>query len=359
MLSWRYAGHPSAGGAEVVTHEVLRRMVRDGAEVTAFTASHPGAPMHDVIDGVRVVRRGLQWTVHVQAWRWLRRRLADFDVVVDQTNTIPFMTPLYVPRDKRRLFIHQLAREYWWRETRGAFKLVAPVGYALEPLQFRLYRRTRTLTVSDSTRRDLIACGVDGSCITIIPEAVNVPPVAGLGPRTGPLRLIVIGRLTPAKFIDEAVEVFAAVQARVPDAVLDIVGAGDDVYRARLEGQVRRLGLRGVTFHGRVDEAEKLRLLETAHVHVFTSHREGWGLTVSEAAMRGTPSVGYAVPGVRDSIADRRLLADSISPDVLAQRVLALHGDPALYDEVRAQAWERARTMSWERTAQAFAEAVR
>ncbi|MDQ4040521.1 MAG: glycosyltransferase, partial [Actinomycetota bacterium] len=141
MLSWRYVGHPQAGGAEVLTHEVLRRLVERGWKVTCFTAAHPGAEPEDDREGVALVRRGRQWTVHVEAYRWLRHRLDGYDVVIDQTNTIPFFTPLYVPRDKQRLFIHQLAREYWFRETRGAFRLVAPVGYALEPLQLRLYRK--------------------------------------------------------------------------------------------------------------------------------------------------------------------------------------------------------------------------
>jgi glycosyltransferase involved in cell wall biosynthesis len=42
--------------------------------------------------------------------------------------------------------------------------------------------------------------------------------------------------------------------------------------------------------------------LVRAHVLVSTSIREGWGLNVSEAAMCGTPTIGYSVPGLVDSI---------------------------------------------------------
>src|SRR3954453_6911062 len=116
MLSWRYLDNPAAGGAELLTHEVLKRLVAAGHDVTCFTASYPGAAPTGEIDGVRIVRRGRQWTVHVQAWRWLRGRIAGFDRIVDQINTIPFLTPLYVDEQRRRFYICQLAREYWWRE---------------------------------------------------------------------------------------------------------------------------------------------------------------------------------------------------------------------------------------------------
>lgn len=357
MLSWRYLGHPQAGGAEVLTHEILRRLVQRGWDVTCFTAAHPGAPTTETVEGVRLVRRGRQWTVHAQAFRWLRGRLDEFDLVVDQTNTIPFFTPLYVPRDKRRLFICQLAREYWFRETRGALRLAAPIGYAAEPVQLQLYRRTPTITISASSRDDLVRHGVRD--VSVIPMAIDTPPAEALTPRTGPLRVIIIGRLTPAKFIEEGLRVFQRVQERHPEALLDIVGDGDDSYRARLESLRGDLGLQAVTFHGRVEHERKRSLLEAAHVHLFTSHREGWGLTVSEAAAVGTPSVGYDAPGVRDSIGDPRLLAPLGDVDALAGRLIALTDSSEEHREgIRRVAWERVQAMSWERTADAFEDAV-
>lgn len=358
MLSWRYVGHPQAGGAEVLTHEVLRRMAGRGWDVTCFTALYPGAAREEERDGVRLVRRGRQWSVHAHAFRWLRRRLSDFDVVVDQTNTIPFLTPLYVPRWQRRLFICQLAREYWFRETRGALRLLAPIGYAMEPAQLQLYRRTPTVTISESSRADLARFGIRD--ITVIPMAIDTVPLPELGHRAGPLRLIIIGRLTPAKFVEEGLRVFAKVQARHPEAVLDVVGGGDDAYRTRLLALCDRLELRGVTFHGRVGHERKLELLGAAHLHVFTSHREGWGLTVSEAAAMGTPTVGYDAPGVRDSIGEAHLLAPIGDVDALADRALAFVSAPAAEREmVRRLAWERASAMSWQGAADAFEQAVR
>ena len=47
--------------------------------------------------------------------------------------------------------------------------------------------------------------------------------------------------------------------------------------------------------------------------------REGWGLNVSEAAACGTPSIGYRVPGLVDSVpASGGALVDP-RPEALAQ----------------------------------------
>jgi glycosyltransferase involved in cell wall biosynthesis len=356
-LSWRYLDHPAAGGAEVVTHEILSRLARSH-EVTCFTASYPGASRSSVIDGVNVIRRGRQATVHFWAWRWLRKKHGGYDRIVDQINTIPFFTPLYVPAQKRFFFIHQLAREYWWRETRGVAKLGAPFGYLAEPAYMRLYRSSRGVVGSRSTADDLAALGVPAEQLTIVPYPLGMQPLEQLQAKQGPLRIVVLGRLTPAKFIEEGIRAFADVQRQVPDAVLDVIGAGDDRYRARLERMIATLGIGGTTFHGRVPEQRKRELLAQAHVHMFSSHREGWGLVVSEAAAMGTPSVGYDAPGVRDSIADARLLAPTGEVSALAAKAVMLHRDQALYAEVRDAAWRRTFHMSGSDAAAGFAQAL-
>jgi glycosyltransferase involved in cell wall biosynthesis len=355
MLSWRSPGHPQSGGAETLTFEILKRSASRGHEVTWFAASSPDSFENETIDGVRFVRRGRQWTVHFRAWRWLRRHQNEFDVVVDQINTLPFLTPLYIQEPRRRLLIFQTAREYWWRQTRGLFRLVAPLGYLVEPLYLKAYRSTRTITISESTQVELAGLGIPRARISVIPMAIASPALDELRPKERPFRLIVIGRLTPAKF-----DAFARVHNVIPNSVLDVVGSGDLKYQAKLERNIAKRGLRdAATFHGRVSDERRAELLARAHVHVFTSHREGWGLTVTEAGACGTPTVGYDAPGVRDSIRDQRLLGEMREgPAGLAKRIVTLYEDPLLYEEVREETWRFARSLSYEKTTDAFLEAL-
>ena len=39
MLSWRYVGHPQGGGAEVMNHEMLKRLAARGHDVTVFSGA--------------------------------------------------------------------------------------------------------------------------------------------------------------------------------------------------------------------------------------------------------------------------------------------------------------------------------
>src|SRR6202022_5190849 len=96
LLNWRDPMHPRAGGAEVFTYEIAKRLVSGGDSVEWFSAAVPGAPTEEARDGIRFVRAGRQWTVHWHAFRRYHGKLrARFDVVIDQVNTIPFFTPVW------------------------------------------------------------------------------------------------------------------------------------------------------------------------------------------------------------------------------------------------------------------------
>ena len=68
----------------------------------------------------------------------------------------------------------------------------------------------------------------------------------------------------------------------------------------------RELGLDdAVTFLGHVTDRQKFEELSAAWVHLLPSVKEGWGLSIVEAAHVGVPSVAYVeAGGVRESILD-------------------------------------------------------
>lgn len=90
---------------------------------------------------------------------------------------------------------------------------------------------------------------------------------------------------------------------------------------------------------------------------------EGWGLVVTEAAARGTPAIGFDVPGLRDSVEDgvTGLLARGESSFAAAWCALALSGQRRRLMGKAAE--ERAAAFRWAHTVRQFravaAEAVR
>src|SRR5262249_28984955 len=170
-----------------------------------------------------------------------------------------------------------------------------------------------------------------GPRIAALPLAVDTPAVEELHAKDRDGRLVAVGRLTPSKRYDDAIRALAILRRSVPSATLTIAGEGRD--RTRLEQLAAELGLEpAVAFPGRSSEVEKNALLTAADVLVGCSVREGWGLTVTEAARRGTPSVAYDIPGFRDSIADGATgLLTAAHPAALAASVARMLGDAGLY----------------------------
>jgi len=347
ILNWRDVRSPRAGGAEVVTHEVAKHLAGAGHDVTQFVARPDGFPPVEQLDGITVVRRGSELTTRLAAPRFARA--AAWDVVVEEINTLPYFAPLW-SRAPVVLFMHQLAREVWFYESP---KPLASLGYAAEPVYLQAYRGCAKVTVSASTRDDLLRLGLGGP-VHVIPEAVSTPALDWLPSKRPAPRLVWVARLVPSKRPDHAVRALAALRRLLPDAALTLVGDGPE--RARVEWLARELGVAGaLTLTGRVDDADKLAILRSAGVLIATSAREGWGLTVTEAGRLGTPAVAYDVPGLRDSIVDGRTgVLTPQSPEALAAAVQALVTDEPRYARLRAGAWQLARELTWERTANAF-----
>jgi glycosyltransferase involved in cell wall biosynthesis len=185
--------------------------------------------------------------------------------------------------------------------------------------------------------------------------ASSAPALPALSKKEQRGRLIIIGRLVPSKRVDHAIRALAELRRTHGSATLAIVGVGPE--RGSLERLATELGVReAVEFAGRVSEEEKSSLLQEADLVVACAIREGWGLTVTEAARVGTPSVCYRIHGLRDAVVDGRTgLLTEPAPAALAAGARRLLDDHALYARLRHDAWKHGAALSWERTASAFA----
>jgi hypothetical protein len=143
--------------------------------------------------------------------------------------------------------------------------------------------------------------------------------------------VVFIGRLSANKRPDHAIRAFGLVRGQLPEAQMWVIGSGPE------EARLRKMAGPGVTFFGRVSEEEKRQRLERAHALVATSVREGWGLVVTEAAARGTVSIGYDVAGLRDSIGASGGILTPANPASLATGLVRLLSSVGAGDGHRAR----------------------
>jgi glycosyltransferase involved in cell wall biosynthesis len=330
-------------------------LVQGGDEVEWFAASFPGAAQTEVVDGVRVVRRGRQWTVHLRAFQHYRGKLRGrFDVVIDQVNTVPFFTPLWAGIPVF-MMIWQLAREVWWYES--PFPLSA-LGYMLEPIYLRAYRHVPVLTFSASTETDLRHLGFRGA-ISVVP--VGIAPVdAALEMKSPEPRFVYVGRLAPSKRINEILQAFALFRQSTGKGRLALVGDGASSYVDRLQRLAIELDLRdSVEFCGWLRGPAKSSRMSEARALLMASAREGWGLVVTECNACGTPAIVYDVPGLRDSVQHMKTgLVVTPAPRPLAEGMLKLVGDPELYERLRQAAQRWSQTLTYEASTQIVLETM-
>ncbi len=305
-------------------------MVAAGIEVEWFAASFPGAQQEESIDGVRIVREGRQWTVHLRAFHRYRGRLRNhFDAVIDQVNTVPFFTPLWA-RVPVFMMMWQLAREVWWYEN------------------LRVYRNCPVFTFSQSTAADLRRLGFQ-SDITVVPVGVE-DIEASHGLKSTEATFIYVGRLAPSKRIHEILQALAIYRQVRGDGRLLLVGNGAEGYVRSLNRLAAQLGISDAVEHcGWLLGPAKHKRMSEAHVLLMASAREGWGLVVTECNACGTPAVVYDVPGLRDSV--RHLQTGLVvrpKPRYLAEGMLQLTGDPNLYRRLQDEAKRWSQTFTYE-----------
>ena len=350
VLSWRDLHHPEAGGAEVYVHEVARRWVAAGHEVTVVTARTPGQAAREVVDEVAHRRRGGRLTVYPRALGFLVRSGRRFDVVVDVVNGLPFGSPL-VRRHGVVALVHHVHREQWriiYPDWRGR------VGWFVESwVTPRLYRSVPFVAVSAATRADLARIGVRPEHVTVVRNGLSAHPVDDT-PLSPTPRIVVLTRLVPHKQVEHVLEAAARLRSAHPDLAVDVVG--DGWWRHRLVAEAARLTVTDlVHFHGHVDEATRDRLLARAWVMALPSVKEGWGIAVTEAAAQGTPTVGYrSSGGLEESVVDgvTGWLVDDV--DGLVESLDAVLSGRVELAAVSAAARERAAALDWATTTAEF-----
>lgn len=354
LFNWRDRKHPRAGGAELYTHEALSALARRGHECTWFTSSSPQSADQERAENYTVIRRGTELTCRLHAYKWLRRQIDKFDLVIDEVNTLPWASPL-IDGMKTILLIHQLAREVWWAEAPPGVSLV---GYAMEPALLRPYRNSEVITVSPSSAESLREIGLRGR-INIVENPLE--PSTCLQIKSSPGLIGYVGRVTRSKRVDHIIRAFAIASNHEQKARLVIVGGGDPREFERLSTLANKLGVGNrVQFTGRVSEQMRDDVMAKMDLLALASLREGWGLVVSEVARYGIPSVAYPVPGLKDSIINEEtgLLSYDESPEALADCILKLLRDRELRERYGRAAARRLAQFSHERFAERFCRVI-
>ena len=345
VIAWRDLDDPEAGGSELHAAEVLRRWAAAGLEITHRTSAVEGRPTTVRRDNYHVVRRNGRYRVFAEVFReGLRRSRQDFDAVVEIWNGMPFFSPIWF-RGPRLIWLHHVHGEMWQLTLPG---VLGRIGWFIEhkfaPL---FYRRSTIATLSRSSEQEIHErLGLLRT--SVVPPGISEFYSPG-GQRSTRPTVVAVGRLVPVKRFDVLITQFRAVLDATPDAHLIVVGEG--YLRSELETLIREHHLQNsVSLVGRVSDTELRELYRSAWVVASSSLREGWGMSLTEAAACGTPAVASDIAGHRDAVAVGRsgLLVDDNAIGETISRVLR---DRDLLADLSAGALQYASELTWDQTA--------
>lgn len=137
------------------------------------------------------------------------------------------------------------------------------------------------------------------------------------------------------KCLFEIVRAMPLILAQAPQARFAIAGAWED-GQAPLSELAKRLGVaHAIEWLGVIDEAKKIRLLQSCSVYLQPSRFEGFGLAILEAMSCGAPVITSPVGAVPEVVGDCASFVNGQSSEDIAAAVVALLGDGAGSDEIR------------------------
>jgi len=310
------------GGTERVVSYLTEALVAMGHDVTLFATgdSETGARLVPVVpSALRLTGAADPIAAHVLLLEQVATRAADFDVIHFHCDYLHF--PI-----SRRLDASTLTTLHG--------RLDIP---ELVPL-YREFTDAPLVSISNAQRAPL-------------PWACWMATIYhGLPAETGTLRerpgdyLAVLGRISPEKGVDRAIEI-----ARRAGMDLRIAAKVDDADRAYFEAVIRPLlDEPGIEYIGEIGEEDKDAFLGEAHALLFpVDWPEPFGLVMIEAMARGTPVIGYRRGSVPEVVDDgvTGCLVDSVDEAVRALesvRTMSRAGVRARFDE-RFTSWRMAR----------------
>jgi glycosyltransferase involved in cell wall biosynthesis len=338
FVAWRDLANPRAGGSEVLVDKLALGMTARGDRVTLLCGGKVDERPY------QVMRSGGTYTQFLRAPGAYWRHLRDCDLVVEVCNGMPFFAPMWAHRPMICLVNH-VHTELWRLRFPGP--LAAAGRFTENRMMPWAHRKNLFLTVSSSTADALREIGVADDRIRQICNGVVEPDP--LTPRSAEPLFVALGRLTDYKRVDLLLRLWERVR-HVTGGQLVIVGDGPE--RARIEA----LAGPGVVITGRVSEEEKHRLLCSAWMLLHPALIEGWGIVVAEAAIRGTPAIGFDVPGLRDSVINGETGVLVRNEGQFAQAWASLTLDHGTREALGLAARLRAQRLHWSHAIEGFAQ---
>jgi len=362
LLNGLQAGNLSGTGRYTV--ELARRLPGMAEDVQCAILWPRHVPEPHVVSGQQQALRQVDAR---RSWRRIgydqciirfERRRLKADVVHFPANIGPLM-----PMRRAVLTIHDLSflrNASWFRPDRAAYYRWS-VGRSA-----RL--AARVITDSHATAADLNELlGIPADRVDVIPLGVGEEFRPASQEQRAAVRawyklpeafFLYVGTIEPRKNLVSLIEAWNRNAAKCPQ---DLVIAGRDGWKVKPVRTAAALSpyAKRIHFPGFVANEDLPALLSSAHVFVWPSLCEGFGLPPLEAMACGAPVVTSNVSSLPEVVGDAALQVNPTDVEALADAMLRAATDPAPHATLTGKGTSRAATFTWERTARLTLDSYR
>ena len=320
MLTWEYPPRIVGGIARVV-HDLSKRLIKDGHEVTVVTYKDGDTPAYENDKGVEVYRvenymihpnNFIDWIMQlnfnliakateiiqkegkfdvIHAHDWL---VANAAKALKNAFDIPIVATIHATEAGRNSGIHDDTQRYIndteWLLTYEATEVIVNSNYMKGHVQGLF--------------------GLPFDKISVIPNGINLNNFTGID-RDYDFRrrfamdnekiILYVGRLVYEKGVQHLISAMPKILENYHDSKLVIAGKGGMIDE--LKSQVDSMGLSNkVYFTGYLNQKEVQKMYKCADVAVFPSTYEPFGIVALEAMLAGVPTVVSDIGGLNEIV---------------------------------------------------------
>lgn len=374
MLTWEYPPRIVGGIARVV-HDLSKRLIKDGHEVTVVTyRDNADVPEYENDKGVNVYRvdnymihpnNFIDWIMQLnfnmlsKATEIINKE-GGFDVIhahdwlvtyaaksLKNAYDIPIVATIHATEAGRNSGIHDETQRYIndteWLLTYEATEVIVNSNYMKNEIQ-RLF-------------------GLPFDKINVIPNGINLSNFTGIE-RDYDFRrqyamdnekiILYVGRLVYEKGVQHLIAAMPKILSNYNDAKLIIAGRGGMMDELRAEAS--NLGLNDkIYFTGYLNSKQVQKMYKCADVAVFPSTYEPFGIVALEAMLAGVPTVVSDVGGLDEIVTHGvdGMKSYAGNANSIADSVTALLYDHQLATNVSKKAKQKVKDQfNWEKIAQ-------
>ena len=356
ILSWRDPRNPKSGGAEKVTLKYALHWTKSGHKVFWLGSRYDNLSVIENIGGLNIHRVGPElqfyntWTMLLtypvfllnSIWiGWGIARHQNINLVIDAIHGLPLFSPFYV-KCRKVLWVCEVAGTIW--DKMYPFP-INWIGKVLEKLVYFIYQNSEIWAISESTKNDILKINPKLH-VKIVPLGIDIKRFSPIKKFGFPSALFV-ARLVKMKGIESALRATKAISAEFSNFKLFVVGDGDVGYIQGLKKYVSSNHLQNnIEFLGKIPDQQRNDLYARCHFLIHPSFKEGFGLTVLEAAASGTPTIarkGSSMDELIDNGKDGLLFEQDSQ---IAQLFIKYFGIPK-YHQMRKNALAKSKRYDW------------